>query len=297
MRKVSLALGLRSTPQSLGIIGRELGAFAEQGIEMCVVREETAGPDGARGLLSGEYEFAEFGAVPIVQAAIEGHDPLILLAAEQVSALYILARRDIAAPPHLAGGAIGVLSGAGQTGFSATKMLERWSLSDKVQVKALGTYPKIYAALAAGEIDAGVLTADYKITGGIAYGFRALADLGQEFKYQGPVVATTRRLRDREPATVAAVVAGYVRAIQMFKTMADRVAPVLRNHLGFVDDAQAQAIQRFYAARFQDVPLPSPDGIGRVIQSFVKTHPAAATLRVETLYDPSFVNATIAARE
>ena len=93
MRKVKLALGLRSTPQSLGVIGGELGAFSEQGVDLAIVREETAGPDGIRGLLAGEYDFAEFGAVPVVQAALEGHDVLILMAAEPVSALYILARK------------------------------------------------------------------------------------------------------------------------------------------------------------------------------------------------------------
>jgi ABC-type nitrate/sulfonate/bicarbonate transport system substrate-binding protein len=291
MRKVTLALGLRSTAQSLGIIGRELGAFAEFGIDMQVVREETTGPDGARGLVEGEYEFAEFGAVPIVQAAIEGHDPVILLAAEQVSALYILGNCNVASPGDLAGGGVGVLSTAGQTGFSAAKMLERWKLVDKVQLKPLGTYPKIYAALGANEIAGGVLTADYKIAGEIRHGFRELADLGQEFKFQGPVVATTRRLREREPGTVAAVVAGYIRAIEMFKTMAERAAPILRNHLGFIDAEQAMGIQRFYAARFQDSPLASSEGIARILDSFANTYPAALNLRVDAIHDPSFVHA------
>ena len=70
LRTVTLALGLRSTAQSLGVIGRELGVFARHGLDLCIVREETAGPDGARGLLSGEFQFAEFGSVPIVQASI-----------------------------------------------------------------------------------------------------------------------------------------------------------------------------------------------------------------------------------
>lgn len=291
LKEVTLALGLRSTAQSLGVIGRELGVFEQHGLALRIVREETAGPEGARGLLSGEFQFAEFGSVPIVQAAIEGQDPLILLAAEPVSALYILARRGASAPADLAGGAIGVLSAAGQTGFSAQKMLDRWGLADQVRLQPLGTYPKIYAALAAGEIAGGVLTADYRLAGEIAHGFVQLADLGEEFKFQGPVLVTTRRLRDADPGRVSAVVRAYVDCIRLFKTAADRVIPVLQKHLGFVDAVQAAAIQKFYAARFCDFPLASDAGIARVIASFVATHPAAAKLKPGDVHDPSFVRA------
>ena len=291
LRIATLALGLRSTAQSLGVIGRELGVFARHGIDLRIVREETAGPDGARGLLSGEFQFAEFGSVPIVQAGIEGQDALILMAAEPVSALYILGNRTVGSPSMLAGGAIGVLSQAGQTGFSAQKMLERWGLAGKVTLKPLGTYPKIYAALGAGEIAGGVLTADYRLAGEIAHGFVQLADLGEEFKYQGPVVATTKRLRDSDPDLVAAVVRSYVESIRVFKTAAAQVVPVLRRHLGFVDDAQVAAIQAFYAVRFRDFPLASDEGIARVIASFEATHPGAATLKPSDVHDPSFVRA------
>jgi len=289
LRPATLALGLRSTAQSLGVIGRELGAFAAQGVDLQVVREETAGPQGARGLAAGDYQFAEFGAVPVVQAALEGSDLLMLLAVEPVSALFILGRNGITDSRALAGGAIGVLSESGQTGHSAKRMLERWTLCGRVRLAALGTYPAIYQALARGELAAGVLTADYKIAGELAYGFSELADLGREFGFQGPVLATTRRLRQRDPALVSSVVAGYVEAIRLFRTMPKRVVPVLRKHLGFVDHAQAAAIQRFYAARFQVAPIVSKDGIARVIHSFAREYPAAKKLKPEDVYDSSFV--------
>ncbi|MSQ72785.1 MAG: ABC transporter substrate-binding protein [Betaproteobacteria bacterium] len=295
LRDVTLALGLRSTAQSLGVIGRDLGVFERHGLALRIVREETAGPDGARGLLSGEFQFAEFGSVPVIQAAIEGHDPLILLAAEPVSALYILAGRGIASPENLAGGAIGVLSAAGQTGFSAQKMLERWGLSGRVRLQPLGTYPGIYQALAAGEIHGGVLTADYRLAGEIAHGFVQLADLGEAFRFQGPVLATTRRLRASDPDLIAALVRAYVESIRVFKTAADRVVPVLQRHLGFVDALQAAAIQSFYAARFSNFPLASDDGIARVIASFAATHPQALALRPADVHDASFVRAAAGA--
>jgi ABC-type nitrate/sulfonate/bicarbonate transport system substrate-binding protein len=267
------------------VIGGALGAFSAHGLDLRIVREETAGPEAVRGLMAGEFQFVEVGAVPLVQAALEGHDPLILLAAEPVSALYILGCSGITEPRSLAGGAIGVLSETGQTGFAAKKMLARWGLSESVRLAPLGKYPSIFAALAAGEVQCGVLTADYKLAGEIAHGFTELVDLGREFGYQGPVVATTRRLRRRNPDLVARLVAAYIESIRLFKSEPARVVPLLREHLGFVNDAEALAIQRFYAARFQASALPSGEGIARIIESFSKQYAAAASMKPQDVYD------------
>jgi len=290
MREATIALGLRSTAQSVGVIGRELGVFAAHGLDLRIVREETAGPDGVRGLLDGDFEFVEIGAVPLVQAALQGGDPLILLAVEPISALYIVGRRDRAAPQALRGGTIGVLSEAGQTGYSAKGMLERWGLQGDVRLAALHTYPAIFAALRAGEIDAGVLTADYRIVGELTHGFAMIADLGREFRYQGPVLATTRRLRARDPRKLADMVASYVEAIRRFNAEPARVVPVLCRHLGFASEEQARAIHRFYAARFQAKPRASSDGIASIIASFSKQYPAALRLTPHDVYDPAFVD-------
>lgn len=231
--------------------------------------------------------------MPIVQAAIEGHDPLILMAAEPSSALFILARGDLRTAQELAGREIGVLSEQGQTGFSAKQMLARWQLSGKVALASLGTYPAIYRALTKGEIASGVLTADYRLAGESEHGLRELADLGREFDFQGPVLATTRRLRDRDPGLVESMVKAYLRAVRLFKSSPAQVIPVLREHLGFVSAEQAAAIQRFYSARFQDRPFASKAGIARVIASFAGKHPRSVNLTPEDVCDSSFMESAL----
>lgn len=287
---VTLALGLRSTAQSLGVIGSALGLFARQGLDLQIVRQETAGPEGLRGLVEGQYQFAEFGAVPVVQAAIEGLTPMILLAVEPVSAMYVLGRAEMTEPARLAGGKIGVLSAAGQTGYSASQMIERWGLRDKVELVPLGKYPAIYQALERKEIDGGVLTADYKLAGEMAFGLRELADLGAEFGFQGPVLATTRRMRDAHPDLVLRMVRAYAHSVQAFKTRPDDVAPILRRHLGFVDEAQARAIQAFYARRFRLPPRASGAGIAKVIASFARERDVPAHVDERYVHDPSFID-------
>lgn len=264
---VRLVLGLRSTAQSLGVIGRDTGIFARHGIDLQIVREETAGPVGAHCLISGECDIGEFGAVPVIQALLDGADPVIVLAAEQISALHVLGAPGIDTPGKLAGKRVGVLSAAGQTGFSVTQLLGQWGLAGQAELVELTTYPRIYEALKSGRIEGGVLTADYGIAGTAKYGFSMLADVGHTLRYQGPIVATTRRFIDAHPNTVQRIVNAYVETIRTFKESADSVSPILERHLGFVDSTQARAIQAFYAGRFQDVPHASMEGLVRILNS------------------------------
>ncbi|MDX3904655.1 MAG: ABC transporter substrate-binding protein [Pigmentiphaga sp.] len=286
---IRLALGLRSTAQSLGMIGRDTGAFERHGVDLHIVREETAGPEGARMLLEGECDAAEFGAVPVVQNAFEGKDPVIVLAAEQINALHVFGARGVIQPQDLIGRSVGVLTAAGQTGVSARQMLARWQLDGQVELEELKSYPAIYAALREGRIAAGVLSADYGIAGSEAYGFSLLADLGRELGYQAPVLAVTRRTIAQRPQAVQRLVAAYVDAIARFKADAEGVAPIIERHLGFVDRAQALAIQRFYAPRFQAKPYPSEAAIQRIIDMFAPQYPRCAPVTVAQVYDPSFL--------
>jgi hypothetical protein len=104
---INSAVGLRSTSQSLGWIAAEVGIFARLGLDFRITRMETAAPDGLAGLLAHEWEVVEIGAVPIVKAALEGKDPVILLAPEPVAALFILATGDTPSPEALRGGKMG----------------------------------------------------------------------------------------------------------------------------------------------------------------------------------------------
>lgn len=289
-RHARVALGLRSTAQCLGRIGAEAGIFERLGIDFEIAAFETAAPRALAGLLDGEFDFTEMGAVPVVNGVLDGADPVILLAPEPMSALFVIARAGIAEPAALAGGRIGVLSETGQTGVTAHAMLERWGLDDAVALAPLGAYPRIYEAIAAGEIEAGLLTADYRFAGETAHGMVALVDLGDAFGYQGTIVATTRRVIAERRPLVAAVVRGYVGAIHHFKTARAAVLPALERHLGFDDSRTVVAAYDFYVPRFQAYPTPSEDGIERVIEAFRGRYPAAGRLAPEEVCDLSFLD-------
>lgn len=289
-RPARLAVGLLSAAESLGWIGRECGIFRRLGLDLEVGPIEVAGPRTVAGLKEGDWEFAEVGAAPVVEAAIGGADTVILLAPERRAALYLLGRAGIDAPERLAGGRIGVLTTAGQTGLSAELMLNRLGLAGTCAIEPLGTYPKVFAALAAGEIEAGVLTADYLFCGRGAFGATVLGDIGAELAFQGPIVATTRRLIAADRAMVATLVRGFVAAIHFFKTRPAETIDILQPYLGIAERAVAAEIHAFYAPRFHALPRAWPEGLARLIEEYARRAPDARRFLPADVVDESFLD-------
>ena len=284
---VRIATGTRATSQSLGWIGAEAGIFKRLGLEVTFPAMETAGPEAAAGLVRGDWDFVEVGAAPIIQGVLDGHGTVILLSAEQAggSGSSLLVRRGITEPAQLSGARIGVLTEAGQTGIGARALLRKWGIV--AALVPLGTYPKIYAALGAGEIDAGMLTIEYRLAGQRKFSLNVLSAPASGFQPAG--LASTRRLIRSNRGLVARVVQGYVETIHLFKTKRTVAVPLLERYLKIFDRETIEEIYELFAPQFQKLPLPSQSGIQNLLNEFASKYPAARTLSHTAVTDTSFL--------
>jgi ABC-type nitrate/sulfonate/bicarbonate transport system substrate-binding protein len=247
---------------------------------------ETAAVEAVAGLVRGEWDFVEVGGAPIVQGVLDGHDPVMLLAAEPapLAGRYLVARQGLTAPMNLRGGRIGILTEAGQTGISARTMLHQWGIT--ATLVPLGTYPKIYAALRSQDIDAGIVSEEYRLAGQRAFGLTAFPIPASALP---PALTSTRRLIRRRHGLVARVVQGYVEAIHLFKTNRALVMPLLHRFLQHFDQDIIEDIYEYYAPRFQPLPLPSTGAIQQMLNEFAATYPVAHTLPPTAVTDTSML--------
>jgi ABC-type nitrate/sulfonate/bicarbonate transport system substrate-binding protein len=285
-RDVRIAISVRATSQSLGWIGAEAGIFHRLGLNVMFPAMETAAVEAVAGLIRGEWDFVEVGGAPIVQGVLDGHDPVMLLAAEQapLAGRYLVARQGLTAPMNLRGGRIGILTDAGQTGISARAMLRQWGIT--ATLVPLGTYPKIYAALRSQDIDAGIVSEEYRLAGQRAFGFTAFPIPASALP---PALASTRRLIRGRRGLVTRVVQGYVEAIHLFKTNRALVMPLLHRFLQHFDQEIIEEIYEFYAPRFQPLPRPSTDAIQQMLNEFAATYPVAHSLQPTAVTDTSML--------
>jgi ABC-type nitrate/sulfonate/bicarbonate transport system substrate-binding protein len=262
------------------------GIFQRLGLNVTFPAMETAAVEAIAGLVRGEWNFVEVGGAPIVQGVLDGHDPVMLLAAEPapLAGRHLVARQGLTAPMNLCGGRVGILTEAGQTGISARTMLHQWGIT--ATLVPLGTYPKIYAALRAQDIDAGILSEEYRLAAQRGFGSTAFPIPPSALP---PALTSTRQLIRRRRALVARVVQGYVEAIHLFKTNRAIVIPLLHRFLQQFDQQIIHDIYEYYAARFQSLPLPSTVAIQQMLNEFAATCPVAHTLPPTAVTDTSML--------
>lgn len=288
--RVNFAVALRATAECLGMFAAELGLFAANGIEFELKGFETAAEKGMAGLKDGTWDYLEIGMTPLIPRIADGQDPVVLLATTAVNSNFLMGHRDVADIAMLQGCRIGCLSNTGQTAFAANTVLAKYGVADTVELVALGTYPAIFAAVAAGEVQGAILAADYRFHGSVHHGMNALADIGAATGLPGTALISTRHIVARAPDVTLNIVRTYVQAIDRFKTDSDAAIPFLHRHLN-IDDADVVAgIHGYFAETFARLPYPAAANIQIAIDETAKSRPDAARLTPADLIDNSFLD-------
>jgi len=148
-------------------------------------------------------------------------------------------------------------------------------------------FDRIYAALAAGEIDAGALPIDLRFTGEARYGWNAFPI--NEFDTPS-IFAGTRGLIASNRALVMNVMQGFVETIHLFKTRPDIVVPLLQRYLKIEDRKAAEDLYAFHVPVFQRVPRPSFPGLQKLRDVLAAKYPKAASLKESDIADSSFID-------
>jgi ABC-type nitrate/sulfonate/bicarbonate transport system substrate-binding protein len=260
-----------TTEQSLAWIAAEAGIYRSLGLEVRFV------PD--------EADLAQRALVQVAESALSGGDTVLVASPlEPNRGGFLMASAKVRGPEQLSGARVGVISAGGPSASAARAVLARANANATfVELRA---YPAIYAALAAGSIDAGWLPVDLAFRGRFAHGWTTFP--GVRLSVPGGFVSTRRAIaRDRE--AVKMLVRGIVTAIHFFRNKPDEVVPLIQRYTQVEPDVAA-ALQVFYAPLFRAKPAPSLYfGLPALREALQARYPAAAHLAAEDLVDPSFV--------
>jgi hypothetical protein len=285
-QQVRVATGLLATWQSTAWLGAEAGAFKKRGIDMTFPAIAVGGPPAAAGVIRGDWEFAHTGTLPVVEEVLKGQDIVILATPTlEFCNSYIITRKEITELTQLSGKKIGVLTETGQTSVATRLTIEK--VGATATYVPLIRFERIYAALAAGEIDAGALPIDLRFTGQLRYGWNAfpLNEFGTP-----SIFATTRKLIISNRALVMNIVQGLVETIHLFKTRPDIVVPLLQRYLKIEDRKAVEELHSFHVPVFQKVPRPSFPGFQTLRDLLATKYPGATSLKEADIADPSFVD-------
>jgi len=287
LRPVRAATGLLATWQSTAWLGTEAGIFRKHGIDMSLPAVAVGGPQAAAGVIGGDWEFAHTGALPVAEEVLKGRDIVILATpTSDFPNSFVMSRKEITQLAQLNGKKVGILTETGQTSVAARITIEKAGAT-AIYVPLI-KFDRIYAALAAGDIDAGALPIDLRFAGETRYGWNAFPI--HEFGTPS-IFASTRKLIASDRALVTAVMQGFVETIHLFKTRPDIVVPLLQRYLNIADRKAAEQLYAFHVPVFQKIPRPSFPGMQTLRELLVAKYPAAASLKESDIADSSFIDA------
>lgn len=280
------ATGLLATWQSIAWLGTEAGLFKKRDITMSFPALSVGGPEAVAGLVRGDWEFAHVGALPVAEQVLAGRDVVIVaMPTCQFASTFVMTRAGIDDLAKLDGKKVGLVTETGQTSVAARLAIEKAGANSTYVI--LQTFDNVYAALAAGEVDAGALPVDVRRKGRDQHGWNFFAL--NEFDTPS-VFATTRRLIASNRDLALRVMQGFVETIQIFKTRPDIIVPLLQRYLEIEDREIVEQLHAFHVPLFQDVPRPLPIGLHGLREYLLKTSSNAAALREYDICDASLID-------
>jgi ABC-type nitrate/sulfonate/bicarbonate transport system substrate-binding protein len=260
--------------------------FKKRGIDMTLPAVAVGGPQAAAGVVRGDWEFAHTGTLPVAEEVLKGRDIVILATpTSEFANSFVMTRKEITDLSQLAGKKVGVLTETGQTSVAARITIEKAGAT--ATYVPLIKFDRIFAALAAGEIDAGALPIDLRFTGEQRHRWHAFPI--DEFGTPS-IFATTRKLIASNRELVMNVMQGFVETIHLFKTRPDIVVPALQRYLHIEDRKAAEDLYAFHVPLFQKVPRPSFPGMQKLRDLLAAKYPAAGSLKEADIADASFID-------
>ncbi|WP_338821887.1 ABC transporter substrate-binding protein [Bradyrhizobium septentrionale] len=284
-QQVRVATGLLAMWQSTAWLGAEAGIFRKYSIDLSVPAIAVGGPQAAAGVIRGDFEFAHTGVLPVAEEVLKGNDIVILATpTSEFPNQFVMTRKEITELGQLAGRRVGVLSETGQTSLATRITIEKAGAT--ATYLPLVRFDRIFAALAAGEIDAGALPVDLRFVGASRYGWNAFPI----YEFGTPsIFASTRRLIASNRELVGRVMRGFVETIHLFKTQPDLVVPLLQRYLNVADRKAAEDLYAYHVPVFQKVPKPLLGNLQNVRDVLARKYPAAVSLKESDIADASFI--------
>lgn len=294
---VTIAVGAPTAGALPLWLAADRGCFAAEGLtaDLRLLRN---GQTTLAALLAGQVDVASVAATQIVGPVVRGADLVVVAGLVDRLPYRLVTAARVRRPEDLKGGRIGVNSASGAAQVAARLALERLGLDprrDRVWLVQIGPEPERLAALAAGSIDAALLSFDAEPRLPQA-GIRTLVDLRTDGRPWLHTSLVTRRavLRER-PAVIRAVLRAATAglAVALDPAEAPAVRAVLRRRLGLDDPAALDAVYRDFVAVLARNPVPRPEAAAGVLAAMASTAvlPGAAALRGEDLVEPAIMRA------
>jgi NitT/TauT family transport system substrate-binding protein len=275
--------------QSGMFMAKQEGLFKKHGLDVELIHIPSSSR-GIQAILAGEIAFSFMDGVNAAQANLKGANLVLVAGATNRQVFSLMAKGEFKRIADLRGKKIGITRVGSSTHTSALYALASAGLRGAdYQLLPLLEVPNIYTALAAGQIDAGVMSPPTNARAKRS-GFVELMNVAKEGpEFVSVAVGTSRNYVKANEDTVRRVVRAYAEGVQMFKSNKPAALKMIQNQLKVSDPE----IQEDTYSQFRDYldfpPYVSRKGMEAVLAEIADKEPWAKSVKPEDFLDMRFV--------
>jgi NitT/TauT family transport system substrate-binding protein len=232
--------------QSGMFMAKQEGLFKKNGLDVELLHIPSSSR-AMQAILAGEIAISFMDGANAAQANLKGANLALVAGATNRMVFSLMAKPEIKAVSDLRGKKIGITRIGSSTHTSALYALNQAGLKPSdYQILPLVEVPNIFTALAAGQIDAGVVSPPTNSRARKA-GFKELVNLAKEGpEYVSVAVGTSRTYLSANEDTVRRVVRSYAEGVYIFKTNKAAALKMIESQLRVKDvDIQEDTYNQF----------------------------------------------------
>ena len=245
---------------------------------------------GIQAILAGEIAFSFMDGSNATQATLKGANIVLIASGTNRQVFSLMAKPEFKRIADLKGKKVGITRVGSSTHTSALYALTSAGLKGTdYQLLPLLEVPNIFTALAAGQIDAGVMSPPTNARAKKA-GFVELMNLAKEGpEFVSVAIGTSRAYIKANEDIVRRVVRAYAEGVRVFKTNKAASLMMIEKQLRVADPEIREDTYTQFRDYLEYPPYVSRKGMERVISEIAEKEPAAKKLKPDAIMDMRFV--------
>jgi ABC-type nitrate/sulfonate/bicarbonate transport system substrate-binding protein len=275
--------------QSGMFMAKQEGLFKNNGLDVELIHIPSSSR-AIQAILAGEIAISFMDGLNAAQANLKGANLALVAGATNRMVFSLMAKPEIKSARDLKGKKIGITRIGSSTHTSALYALGQAGLKPAdYQILPLVEVPNIFTALAAGQIDAGVVSPPTNSRARKA-GFKELVNLAKDGPdYVSVAVGTSRSYLGANEDIVRRVVRSYAEGVYIFKTNKAAALKMIQNQLRVTDvDIQEDTYNQF-RQYLEYPPYVNRKAMEAVLAELGDKESAAKAAKAEEFVDMRFV--------
>lgn len=275
--------------QSGMFMAKQEGLFKKNGLDVELIHIPSSSR-AIQAILAGEIAFSFMDGANAAQAYLKGADLALIAGATNRQVFSLMAKPEFKRIGDLRGKKIGITRIGSSTHTSALYALGTAGLKPvDVQLLPLVEVPNIFTALAAGQIDAGVVSPPTNARAKKA-GFVELMNIAKEGpEFVSVAVGTTRSYIRANEDVVRRVVRSYAEGVQIFKSNKAAAFKMFQTQLRVKELDILEDTYNQFREYLEYPPYVSRKGMETVLAEIAAKDPAAKSAKPEDILDMRFV--------